>query len=213
MSVSREKWSRLTSAGTTRRHEPGAVLLHQGDPATHVYVLVAGRVKVLRTSVDGDVLVLAIRGPGEILGDIAVLGEEDRSATVVAVDRCETRVITADRFLQLVRSLDLEAELLRHAMSRIREAEAWRAEVATLPAGPRLVRTLLRLAAAAPAAAVDVGLSQTEIGQAAGLSRSTVAVEFARLRQRGFIATARRRIVITNLAGLRALAESGHDNV
>jgi CRP/FNR family transcriptional regulator, cyclic AMP receptor protein len=187
--------------------------MRQGEPPTHVLALVGGRVKVLRVSPDGNVLVLAIRGPGELLGDISVLGDEDRSATVIAVDRCETRIIPADRFLFLVRSLGLEAELLRHAMSRIREAEAWRAELATLPAGPRLVRTLLRLAAPGPAMSADVGLDQTELGQAAGLSRSTVAVELARLREQGIIATARRRIVITDLPRLRALAESGSSNV
>jgi CRP/FNR family transcriptional regulator, cyclic AMP receptor protein len=60
---------------------------------------------------------------------------------------------------------------------------------------------------------VDVGLDQTEVGQAAGLSRSTVAVELARLRQQGVIATGRRRIVITDMARLRALAGAGHGDV
>jgi CRP-like cAMP-binding protein len=187
--------------------------MRQGEPATHVLLLVAGRVKVVRTSRDGNVLVLAVRGPGEILGDISVLGGESRSATVIAVDPCETRFIPADRFLVLVRSLGMQTQLLRHAMSRIREGEAWRAEIAALPAGPRLVRTLLRLATPGPAMPVDVGLDQTEVGQAAGLSRSTVAVELARLRHQGVIATGRRRIVITDLARLRALADSGHGYV
>lgn len=213
MSISSEAWARLVSAGAVRRHEAGAILLRQGDPATHVLVLVAGRVKIVLTSRDGDVLVLAIRGPGEILGDISVLGGKGRSATVVAVDRCETRALLADRFRELVRSIGLEAELLRHAMDRIREAEAWRAELAALPAGQRVARTLLRLATPAPVVPVDVGLSQTELGQAAGLSRSTIAAECAHLRRRGIIATARRRIVITDLAGLRRLAGSGHGNV
>lgn len=213
MVVSTEAWSRLVSAGTVRRHQPGAFLLRQGEPATHVLTLVAGRVKVLRRSLDGDVLVLAVRGPGEILGDISVLGGDDRSATVIAIDPCETRTIPADRFLVLVRSLGLERGLLRHAMSRIREGETWRAEIAALPAGPRLVRTLLRLATPGPDMPVDVGLDQTELGQAAGLSRSTVALELARLRDRGLIATARRRIIITDVNGLRALAESGHGHV
>jgi CRP-like cAMP-binding protein len=176
-------------------------------------MLVAGRVKVLRDSPDGSVLVLAVRGPGEILGEISILGGADRSATVIAVDRCETRMISAERFLLLVRSLGLEGELLRHAMDRIREGEAWRAEMAALPAGPRIVRTLLRLAAPGPATSVDVGLDQTELGQAAGLARSTVAAELARLREKGLIATGRRRIVITDLGRLRALAASGHGNV
>lgn len=206
-------WARLVSAGAVRRHEPGVILLQQGDPATHVLVLTAGRVKVVRTSSDGSVLVLAVRGPGEILGDISVLGGSGRSASVIAVDPCETRVIPADRFLALVRSLGLESALLRHAMGRIREGEAWRAEIAALPAGPRLVRTLLRLAIPGPATRVDVGLDQTELGQAAGLARSTVALELSRLRDLGLVTTARRRVVITDLDGLRTLAGSGHGNV
>jgi CRP/FNR family transcriptional regulator, cyclic AMP receptor protein len=208
-----EAWARLVAAGAARRYEPAAVLLRQGEPATHVLVLTAGRVKVSRMSPDGDVLILAVRGPGEILGDVSVLGGDDRSATVTAVDRCETRVIPAGRFLFVVRSLGLEGQLLQHAMSRIREGEAWRAELAALPAGPRLVRTLLRLAAADPAMPADVGLDQTELGQAAGLSRSTVAAELSRLREQGAIITGRRRIVITDLPRLRALAESSHGNV
>jgi CRP-like cAMP-binding protein len=95
----------------------------------------AGRVKVVRTSPDGNVVILAIRGTGEILGDISVFGGDNRSATVIAINRCETRAIPADRFLLLVRSLGLEAPLLRHAMSRIREGEAWRAELASLRPG------------------------------------------------------------------------------
>ena len=93
------------------------------------------------------------------------------------------------------------------------KARQWRAEIAALPAGPRLVRTLLRLAAPGPAAPIDVGLDQTELGQAAGLARSTIAVELARLRAQGIVATSRRRITITDIARLRTLAESGHGNV
>lgn len=208
-----DAWARLISAGDVRRHEPGVTLLRQGELPTHVLMLVAGRVKVVRSAPDGSVLVLAVRGAGEILGDISVLGDEGRSATVIAIDPCETRMVPADRFLVLVRSLGLEGELLRHAIGRIREGEAWRAEITALPAGPRIVRTLLRLAAPGPAAPVDVGLDQTELGQAAGLARSTVAAELARLREQGLIATSRRRIIINDLARLRALAASGHGNV
>lgn len=213
MSVSAEAWKRLLSAGSPHFYEAGAVVLRQGEPATHVLALVAGRVKAIRTSHDGSVLVLGVRGPGEILGDIAVLGDDSRSATVITVDRCETRIIPADRFLLLVQSLGLETQLFRHAMGRIREGEAWRAELAALPAGPRLARALLRLAVPGPDGAADVGLDQTELGQAAGLSRSTVAAELARLRDLDVIATTRRRIVITDLPRLQTRAESNYGNV
>jgi CRP/FNR family cyclic AMP-dependent transcriptional regulator len=204
--VSAEAWARLLSAGSPRSFRPGVVLLRQGEPGTHVLALVAGRVKAFRTSREGSVLVLAMRGPGEILGEIALLGDAERSATVTAVDRCETRIILADRFRLLVRSLDLEAELLRQAMARIREGEEWRAELAELPSGPRLARTLLRLALPSPGGPADVCMDQAELGQAAGLSRSTVAAELARLRRLGLITTARSRIIIADHPGLRKLA-------
>ena len=214
MSVSPEAWAHLLSAGSLRIYEPAAVLLRQGEPATHVLALVAGRVNIARTSRDGDVLILAIRGPGEILGDISVFGGKDRSATVIAVDRCETRIIPSERFLDLVRSLGLEAQLLRHAMTRIRESEAWRAELAALPAGPRIVRALLHLTTASPAdRLVGIGLDQTELGYAVGLARSTVAAELGQLRAQGIITTSRRRIVILDLRRLKAMAAAPHGSV
>ncbi len=213
MDVSGRVWERLVSAGSERRFGAGEVVLRQGDPPTHVLLLVSGRVKVSLTLPKGEVLLLAVRGPGELLGEMAVLGEDDRSATVVAVDACVARVVTAERFRLLTQSAGVRDELLRRALRRIREGETWRAETAALPAGPRVARALVRLAVAATGDPVDVGLGQTEIGQAVGLSRSVVAAELARLRERGLVMTARRRIVIVDLPGLRALAESGHGSV
>ena len=213
MVVSAEAWTRLLSSGAPRFYEPDAVLLRQGEPASYVLPLVAGHVRVTRTSHDGSVLVLGVRGAGEILGDIAVLGEGGRSATVVAIERCETRIIPAARFFLLVRSMGLERQLFRHITARIREGEAWQADLAALPAGPRLARTLIRLAVHGPNGSADVVLDQAELGLAAGLSRSTVAAELGRLRKRGVVVTSRRRIVITDLAALQALTESSHGNV
>ncbi|WP_254716038.1 Crp/Fnr family transcriptional regulator [Actinomadura sp. WMMB 499] len=209
MDVPAEAWERLVSAGSGRRFRRGDVLLRQGDAAAYVLVLVAGRVKVLRTSPDGDVLLLAVRGPGEVLGDVSVLGGDGRSASVVAVEPCTTRAITAERFRELVREEGLEGSFLRHAMSRLREGEAWRAELAALPAGPRLARALLRFADDAG----DVALGQTELGQATGLSRSSVAAELARMRDSGLVSTAHRRVVLGDRPGLHELAESGHGTV
>lgn len=213
MDLSPEAWARLAAAGGRRVYEPGQTILRQGEPPTHVLALLSGRVKALRTSHDGSVLILGVRGPGEILGEMGVLGNSGRSATVIAVDRCETRTIPAERFLHLMRSLRLEDQLFRHAMARIREGEEWRAEIAALPAGPRIARILLRLAIPGPDGQADVGLDQTELGLAAGLSRSTVAMELALLRKKGAISTSRRRIIITDRACLEAISKSEYGNV
>jgi CRP-like cAMP-binding protein len=108
-----------------------------------------------------------------------------------------------------VRTTEAEADLLRRAMRRLREGEEWRAETAALPAGPRVVRALLRLAVPSG----EVGLGQSEIGQAVGLSRGVVAAELARLRDLGAVSTERGRTVITDLPLLQAVAASGRGSV
>ncbi|MEW2357514.1 Crp/Fnr family transcriptional regulator [Spirillospora sp. NPDC029432] len=213
MDVSAEMWDQLHGAGNEHRFGRGQVVLRQGEPATHVLLLVSGRVKASLTLPDGEILLLAVRGPGELLGGMAVLGGDDRSATVTTIEPCVMRALSAERFRALVRTADLETELLRRAMRRIREGEVWRAETASLPASSRVVRALVRLAAPGTDDPVDVGLGQVEVGQAVGLSRSVVAAELAKLREQGIVRTTRRRILITDPARLRALAASGHGNV
>lgn len=213
MDVSAEMWDQLHGVGNERRFGAGQVVLRQGAPATHVLLLVSGRVKASLTLPDGEILLLAVRGPGELLGDMAVLGGDGRLATVTTIEPCVMQVLSAERFRALVRTAELETELLRRAMRRIREGEAWRAETASLPASSRVVRALVRLAAPGTDEPVDVGLGQVEVGQAVGLSRSVVAAELAKLRKQGIVRTTRRRILITDPARLRALAGSGHGNV
>src|ERR1700759_5189715 len=107
MAVSARTWARLLEAGFERRHEPGQVLIRQGDPGAYVLALLAGRVKVVWTSADGDDVVLAIRAAGDIIGEMAILGVADRSATAIAIDSGAAQVIPAGRFRQLMRSPDL----------------------------------------------------------------------------------------------------------
>ncbi|WP_344823626.1 Crp/Fnr family transcriptional regulator [Actinocorallia longicatena] len=178
-------------------------------------LLISGRVKVAYRSAEGKVLLLAVRGERELLGSMGVLTGRPRSASVIAMRECVTRTLMADRFRSLTRGSDLEAELLQGAFARITEGEAWRADIAGLAAGPRLARALLRLAGPGDGGGPvgEVHLSQTEIGQAIGLSRAVVAGELAGLRRAGVVVTENGRVLIIDPSMLRKLAGSGHGAV
>lgn len=213
MDVSDVMWKRLVDEGTKVRFGAGQVVLQQGDPPSHVVLLVTGVVKVLLHLPEGRDLLLAIRGPGEVLGVMGVVSGSPRSATVVAVKPCLTRVLSAERFLAFVRLAGEESTLLRRAMLRIREGEEWRVEMSVLPARLRVARALLRLAVPTDGDRHEVPLGQAEIGSAIGMSRGAVAVELAWLRKAGLIRTTARRVAVIDVDGLRALAASGHADV
>lgn len=210
-----DNWQYLLSVGNSRQFPAGKPLMRQGDHADCVMLLDIGRIKVTRVDSSGNCLLLAVRGAGELVGEIGLFGDGRRSATVTALELCRTSVITADRFTVMIRNLGLESALLRHMSRRLCEGEDVRAELAALPADRRVACALLRWAeplATEPngtgrSGRVCIGLRQTELAYAAGLARSTLAAELNKLRAKGIVATRRRQIVVTDPAALRQVAE------
>lgn len=197
----REEWIALLKAGVTRRFGTGTVLVRQGEPGTHVLALTSGRVKTVRAEPGGTEVLLALRGPGEVIGVIAAIDGGIRSATVTAIEPVTAALLTADRFRGVISQVHLHDHLVRHLLARHREAEAAWAELAWMPTLQRVARTLLRHASPGREPPL-LELTQHELALAASLSRSALAADLAELRRRGLIATGRRRIEIRDLPGL-----------
>ena len=147
---------------------------------------------------------LAVRGVADIIGELAVLGGGMRSATVTALVPCITYVLSAAAFLRIIRERRVEHILLRYLISRQRESDDARAELAGLTPLSGLAASCCGSRSVAGGEQPDLGLSQQELAAAAGLSRASVAAALATLRQRGLVATRRRSLVIRDLAKLRA---------
>jgi CRP-like cAMP-binding protein len=209
--VSRELWEALLRGGVRRSHAAGEALLRQGERGTHVLVLVDGRVKVTCLEANGMEVLLAIRGPGEILGEMSALDGGVASATVTALCLCQVHRMTARSFTDFVRGNDdLAVTLLRHSSVRRRESEEMRMELSTLTVAGRLGRMLVRLMDAigirtGEGIAVDLGVTQDELARAIGASRSQVAARLAWLRGDGVLTTGRRSVVVRDPARLRRL--------
>jgi len=195
-------WHALLVNGAPRRYDSGEVLVRQGEPGRYVLALTSGLVKVARLEPDGHELVLAVRGRGEIIGEITYLDNQERSATVTAISACLVYLVPGIRFRRIVSDFNISDAVLRHVTARLRESEDIRSELTRLPPRRRIARMLLRLSVGE-----DCALSQWDIAKAVGLSRSAVASELAWLREHGLVSTGRGRVTITDGLRLRALAD------
>ncbi|MCP9945583.1 Crp/Fnr family transcriptional regulator [Streptomyces somaliensis] len=214
--VGEAAWADLLERSFERWHPPGSVLLRQGEPGTHVLAVVAGVAKVVRRERNGDLSLLAFRGPGELLGEVAVLDDGIRSADVESISRCAVGVIGKAEFLAFVSGRDLFPALVKYALTRLRESDEARGGG---DVRARLAATLVHLidisghsripgqprpphGAGEP---VELALTRHELAQHLGASRNTVTAALDTLASCG-VRARRRRITVDDLPALRLAA-------
>ena len=95
--LTRDERDALSSLGLPRDYPAGATMCLEGDPAPHVFILLAGWVKILSATKDGQEIVVALRGAGELVGEI---GPETgrRTATIQAIDAVHALIVRYDKF-------------------------------------------------------------------------------------------------------------------
>lgn len=211
--LSSEVWQGLRALGREQHYRAGSRMLRQGDAGTHLLALVDGLVKVIRREESGVTTLLAFRGPGDLLGEVAVFDDRTRIADVVALRPCRVVLLEARCFKVFVERRGLVMDLMRQTLGRLRESDLRHVELVTLPVSARLARSLVRL--------VDLtmpghtgstplhltGLTQEELAQAVGVTRNAVVVGLQQLREAGAVETARRVITIRDMEVLRLWAK------
>ncbi|MEM9562462.1 MAG: Crp/Fnr family transcriptional regulator [Actinomycetota bacterium] len=200
----------LSEAGNHRSYLSGELLFAEGEQSTHVIVVRRGRVKITRTSADGNEALLEVRGPGSLLGEMSFFDGRPRSASGWAITGVEALVLPAKRFQPLLAERpDLNAVVLRDLSQRLRQASHRQLESAVGDAFARLAGRLAELAddgVTQPDGSIDVelGLTQQDLADWIGVSREAVVMALRQLRQRGWIETGRKRVRIIDLQQLRA---------
>lgn len=90
-----------------RRYVPtGSIFIHQDDDAYSAFLIQSGRVSVFVTNNDGEETELAQLGSGEFCGEMALVSEGKRTASVRAIEDCNLIVITRTAFEEKLRKLD-----------------------------------------------------------------------------------------------------------
>lgn len=204
--------SRLLDAGTPRHYRRGEVVFLAGDRATFVVVIVQGRAKVTSGGPDGTEVVLSLRGPGDLVGELAAVdeGTAPRTAGVTALDPLTCRIVRATEFRTvLAEHPDIGLELLRMVSARLRSADRRIVEFGAYDTTRRVARLLADLAAQAgpgrlPGAPAAVDLTQDDLAGLVGASRESVVRALGTLRSLGLVTTARRKVVVVDLGALRS---------
>ncbi|MGW3210153.1 Crp/Fnr family transcriptional regulator [Streptomyces sp. NPDC001135] len=195
-----EAWRTLTDF-PGRTHAAGQTLLRQGEAGTHVLALTQGMVKVVRRSMDGRDRLLSFRGPGEVLGEMAVQDGDTRLADVQTITECKVTCVPAAAFRALVKDHDLTEKLNRIALSRLRE----QTQASEGDLDQRLTATLLRLMTLSGARSFR--LTRLELAQHLDVGRGSVSEALRRLGP-GCVRVGRTSLTIVDEGGLhRALRQ------
>ncbi|TKK89894.1 Crp/Fnr family transcriptional regulator [Herbidospora galbida] len=200
----------LRARGRTRTWARGEIVFTQGDPSTWVLLVLSGKVKISAASESGTDVVLAVRGPGAVVGEMASIDGEPRSATVTAVEPVEGLAIRD--FAGFLRENGRVAVLImRTVTERLRDADRKRIEYGVLDTAVRVANRLVELAErygeqVPGGVSLELPLSQDELASWVGSSREAVNKALRGLRDRGLIETGRRRVLINDMDGLRRRA-------
>jgi CRP-like cAMP-binding protein len=202
----------LLELGTHRAFPRGAVLMYEGEPGERVMILEEGRVKVTRIEPGGHETMLSIRDPGDLMGEVSMIDERPRLATVTALERVRALVIASSVFrAHLERTPHVAVALLEVEMRRFRETTLKRSQFAASDTTGRLAARIVELgerygAEGEDGIEIDVALTQDDIAAWTGASRAGVAKAFQTLRELGWIETHRRRLVVHQPDALRRRA-------
>jgi CRP-like cAMP-binding protein len=194
----------LAELGRTRRFRKGAVLFTEGDRSDWVGYILTGSVKASTFGEDGTETVHNVLGPTDLLGDLAGIDGEPRSATVTALETVEVSVVPAADFTAFLQThADAALELLCSVTRRLRAADRRRAEFGSMDVVSRLARLLVELRDRYDGGStIGLALTQEELAGWTGASREAVVKALRVLRERGLIETGRRQIRILDAEGL-----------
>ena len=210
--IASEARADLARRGAEVVFESGQAVLHEGDPADRVLLLVSGHVKVFKLSRAGREIVLDFRGPGELLGELGVISPGGRTASAVAVEAVQALSIRGSEFRSWLRQWpDAMLLLLEIVADRLRAADRQRLEFGAAQTLARVAARLLELAErfghqTPEGTAIELRIAQDELAAWCGSSREATVKALRSLRGMGLIVTSRRRIVVVEPARLAAHA-------
>ena len=184
-----EQLRTLVSVVTRRSAPRSSVIMAAGDPIDSLYIVISGRLKVMMGDADGKEVILSLIGPGEFFGEMGLIDESPRSASVVAIEACELLSITKRDFKKcLSDNFEMTMAVMRGLVRRLRDADRKIGSLALLDVYGRVARLLLDMAETIEGEKiVTKRLPKQDIAKMIGASREMVSRVMKDLQMGGYI--------------------------
>jgi CRP/FNR family transcriptional regulator, cyclic AMP receptor protein len=202
----------LARRGRSGRVPAGKPLFMEGTRSDVVVVVISGRVKVFTSAEDGTEVVLAVRGPGALLGELSAIDHQPHSASIKSLEPAEILTLGQREFAAFLQAHPRTMWLLMRILTaRLRDADRKRIEFGVYDTLERVARRLVELVDrfGEPTEAgirITLPLTQEELASWIGASREAVIKALHTLRDRGYLRTQRRTITVVDIEGLRRRA-------
>ncbi len=202
---------KLATFARLERYRKGSVLFRKGDAPQSLLAVIEGVVKVSAPSADGREIVFNLIRPGEILGEIALLDGQPRTADASAMTDCELLVIDRRDFLPFVQERPSVAlRIIELLCSRLRQTSEQVEDVAFRYIDGRLAKALLRLLQERSDAQTPgrIAITQRELGQIVGMSRESTNKQLMTWQREGVLEVLKGAVIVRDHAALAEKAEA-----
>jgi CRP/FNR family cyclic AMP-dependent transcriptional regulator len=185
-----------------RSYPRHSFMLRAGEKTDALYIILSGKAKVVIDDGDGREVTLTTIGPSEFFGEMSLIDEKPRSASVEALEACEVLYISKPAFMACLKdNFDAAMLILRNVVARLREADRKIASLALMDVHGRVARLLMDLAHDVNGMwVVDTG--SEEMARMVGASREMVSRVLKEMRDGGLIRRDKRKIIVLDRASM-----------
>ena len=176
--LSQEELEALAASSTSRSFPKNTVVIHENDPADSLFVIESGKVKVYCSDKNGKEFIMNTQGAGDYFGELALLDDSTRSASVRTVEKSSFCIIYKDDFNRVLdEHPNIARKLIRNLSQRVRTLNADLKSLALQDVYGRVPNVLLALSEERGDGSVDIpeSLTQPDIADRVGASREMVA--------------------------------------
>jgi len=206
--LAEEELARVAELASLTSFEAEQIVFREGESSSSCYFICSGHAVALREHPDGRVITLARFGPGDIFGELAMLDNQVRSATIKALDELEVIAILGPDMRLLLEHPGIAVKLVTALARKLRETNERLAGLSFQTVQSRVAKVLSKLVQAArvegaPDGDVLITSTQAELARLAGSSRESASRFLAVLERAGIITQGRGRLIVHDPAALQ----------